>query len=87
MNGIRAGLELLSKLLAAILSLPIRLYRLTLSPLMPPVCRFHPSCSAYALRALQVHGPFRGSYLTARRLIRCSPLTAGGLDEVPPKLS
>ncbi len=73
--------------LAFLLCLPIHLYRWTLSPLLPQnVCRFYPSCSSYALGALKVHGPFRGLYLTAHRLLRCSPLTDGGLDEVPPRL-
>ena len=73
------------KALAFILSLPVRLYRLLLSPLLPRVCRFHPSCSAYALGALEVHGPFVGLYLTVRRLLRCHPFHPGGLDPVPPR--
>jgi putative membrane protein insertion efficiency factor len=72
------------KLLAFLLSLPIRLYRWTLSPLLPPACRFHPSCSAYALQALQTHGPLRGLVLALRRLGRCHPFNPGGLDPVPP---
>jgi putative membrane protein insertion efficiency factor len=69
--------------LAQLLSLPIHLYRWTLSPLLPRACRFHPSCSAYALAALDKHGPFRGSWLTLQRLARCHPFHPGGLDEVP----
>jgi uncharacterized protein len=72
------------KLLAFLLSLPIRLYRWTVSPLLPPACRFHPSCSAYALQALQTHGPLRGLVLALRRLGRCHPFNPGGLDPVPP---
>lgn len=72
------------KLLAFLLSLPIRLYRWTVSPLLPPACRFHPSCSAYALQALQTHGPIRGLALALRRLGRCHPFNPGGLDPVPP---
>jgi uncharacterized protein len=72
------------RVLALILSLPIRLYRLLLSPMLPRVCRFHPSCSAYALEALDVHGPFKGLYLMVRRLSRCHPFNPGGLDPVPP---
>ncbi len=71
------------KWLAQLLSLPIHLYRWTLSPLLPRACRFHPSCSAYALAALDRHGPFRGCWLTACRLARCHPFHPGGLDEVP----
>ena len=73
------------RLFAFILSLPIRAYRLLLSPLLPKVCRFHPSCSAYALGALEVHGPLTGLYLTLRRLLRCHPFHPGGLDPVPPR--
>ena len=69
--------------LSRLLSLPIHLYRWTLSPLLPRSCRFYPSCSAYALAALDKHGPFRGSWLTVRRLARCHPFHPGGLDEVP----
>lgn len=69
--------------LAWLLSLPIQLYRWTLSPLLPRACRFHPSCSAYALAALDKHGPFRGAWLTVQRLARCHPFHPGGLDEVP----
>lgn len=71
------------RFLALLLMLPIRLYRWTLSPLLPRACRFHPSCSAYALAALERHGPLRGAALAARRLARCHPFSEGGLDPVP----
>ena len=61
----------------------VRLYRLAISPLLPPSCRFHPSCSAYAAEALARHGAARGSWLTARRLARCHPFCEGGIDPVP----
>lgn len=61
----------------------VRLYRALLSPILPPSCRFHPSCSAYALEALGRHGAARGSWLTARRLARCHPFCEGGIDPVP----
>jgi uncharacterized protein len=68
---------------ARLLMLPVRGWRV-LSTRMPPRCRFHPSCSAYALEALEAHGAIRGSWLAARRVGRCHPWNAGGLDPVPP---
>lgn len=59
-------------------------YRWFLSPWLGSACRFTPTCSAYALEALQTHNAGRGSYLTARRLLRCHPWCAGGHDPVPP---
>lgn len=61
----------------------LKLYRLVISPLYGNVCRYYPSCSAYALRAVQVHGAVKGSWLAARRLLRCHPWTPGGYDPVP----
>ena len=61
----------------------VRAYRLLVSPMLPPSCRFYPSCSAYAAVALERHGALRGSYLTARRLCRCHPFHPGGIDPVP----
>lgn len=75
----------MSRLLALLLMLPIRLYKAVLSPLLPPMCRFHPSCSVYALGALSVHGPVKGSWLAVRRIARCHPFHPGGLDPVPPR--
>ncbi len=69
---------------ARVLVLLLTGYRLFISPLLGPRCRFYPSCSAYALEAVQVHGALRGSWLAARRLSRCHPFHAGGLDPVPP---
>jgi putative membrane protein insertion efficiency factor len=60
-------------------------YRLTVGRMLVARCRFHPSCSAYASEAIRVHGAFRGTGLAVWRLLRCSPLTAGGLDPVPPR--
>ena len=65
----------------------LKAYRLLISPLYGQVCRYYPSCSAYALEAVQVHGSIRGSWLAARRLIRCHPWAAGGVDPVPPHKS
>ncbi len=58
-------------------------YRQFVSPLLGPRCRFYPSCSAYALQAVQLHGAMRGSWLAIRRLSRCHPFHAGGIDLVP----
>ena len=70
------------------LSLPIRLYRGLISPMLPASCRFQPTCSAYALEALHTHGPVKGLYLAARRILRCHPITwlggSSGFDPVPP---
>ncbi|GAA4856858.1 membrane protein insertion efficiency factor YidD [Saccharopolyspora rosea] len=70
--------------LARVLLVPVHVYRRVISPLLPPTCRFYPSCSAYAVEALTVHGAFRGGWLTLRRLLRCGPWHPGGLDPVPP---
>ncbi|NJO13163.1 MAG: membrane protein insertion efficiency factor YidD [Gammaproteobacteria bacterium] len=63
----------------------VRAYRWLISPLLGPSCRFYPSCSAYALEALERYGALRGSWLVARRLSRCHPWNPGGYDPVPPR--
>jgi len=67
---------------AALVAL-VRFYQLLVSPLLPPSCRFHPSCSAYAAEALRRHGAARGSWLAVKRLARCHPFCEGGIDPVP----
>jgi len=69
--------------LAAVLIAPIRFYQLYISPARPPTCRYYPTCSQYAVEALQLHGAVRGSWLATRRLLRCHPWHAGGADPVP----
>ena len=61
----------------------VKFYRLMLSPWLGSACRFEPTCSAYALTALETHGASTGAYLSARRLLRCHPWCAGGCDPVP----
>ena len=61
----------------------IKAYQLFISPMRPPTCRFYPSCSAYAVTAIERFGIVRGSWLAARRLLRCHPWNPGGVDHVP----
>src|ERR1700751_3390271 len=70
---------------ARLLIVPVIGSRRFISPLLPPVCRFAPSCSEYALEALRVHGAVRGLWLAVRRLARCHPFNPGGYDPVPPR--
>jgi uncharacterized protein len=61
----------------------IRFYRKGISPLKPPVCRFEPTCSAYALEAIERYGAAKGAWLSVRRILRCQPFCRGGYDPVP----
>jgi putative membrane protein insertion efficiency factor len=70
-----------------IIAAPIRGYRRFISPVIPARCRFYPSCSAYGLEAVAVHGPVRGPLLTIWRILRCHPFHPGGYDPVPPARS
>lgn len=67
------------------LILLVRLYQITLSPLLGGQCRYHPTCSHYAIEALREHGALRGSIMAARRIGRCHPFAKGGYDPVPPQ--
>ncbi|MDR7098926.1 putative membrane protein insertion efficiency factor [Lysobacter niabensis] len=67
-----------------LLILMLRGYKRWLSPLLGPACRFHPTCSVYAMEAISRFGAIKGSWLAARRVVRCHPLHPGGLDPVPP---
>lgn len=75
----------ISQLPALPLILLVKAYRLTISPMLGPVCKWHPSCSTFALGALETHGALKGSLLTVARLVRCNPFSLGGLDPVPPR--
>jgi hypothetical protein len=74
----------MNRALTRLLVLGVHTYRVTLGSLLGGACRFAPSCSSYAIEALEEHGALRGSTLAARRLLRCHPLCAGGYDPVPP---
>ncbi|MDR1408800.1 MAG: membrane protein insertion efficiency factor YidD [Oscillospiraceae bacterium] len=63
----------------------VRFYQRKISPYLPPMCRYYPTCSCYALEALEVHGAFWGSLLAIRRLLRCNVFFPGGYDPVPPR--
>ena len=67
----------------AVLLVLLGAYRRLVSPLLPPACRFHPTCSAYAAEAVRRHGALRGLFLALKRLARCHPLCEGGIDPVP----
>lgn len=67
-----------------LLIFPIRAYKRCISPLLPPSCRFYPSCSTYAIQSIELHGPVKGLWLAAKRILRCHPGSAGGFDPVPP---
>jgi putative membrane protein insertion efficiency factor len=88
MTGVRAAARRASSLVravvAALVLAPIWVYRNVVSPMTPRTCRYYPSCSAYAEQAVKTHGAVRGSWLAVRRLARCHPWTAGGVDHVPP---
>ena len=70
-------------LLTWVLVVPIMAYQRTISPMLPPTCRFHPSCSSYAVSAIRRHGPGKGLALACWRLLRCNPWNLGGVDPVP----
>ncbi|PID15863.1 membrane protein insertion efficiency factor YidD [Sporosarcina sp. P34] len=65
----------------------IRFYQKFISPLSPPSCRFHPTCSHYAVEAMETHGALKGSWLAVMRILKCHPFHKGGFDPVPPKKS
>ena len=66
-----------------LLVLFVRAYQVVLSPLLPAACRYHPTCSHYAIEALEKHGALRGGWLAIKRIARCHPFRAGGFDPVP----
>lgn len=70
--------------MSKLLRILIRGYQLIISPLLPPMCRFHPTCSSYAMEALEVHGVLRGGAMATVRICRCHPFNPGGFDPVRP---
>jgi uncharacterized protein len=87
MSPFKTMRTVVTRLITSLLCAPIHFYRRFISPLMPPSCRFQPTCSAYALDAIKIHGPVRGLLLAARRISRCHPITwlggSSGFDPVP----
>ena len=68
---------------AYIVSIPVRFYRLVISPLIGSNCRYHPTCSSYTLEALEKHGAIKGGRLAIKRILKCHPLGGSGIDNVP----
>jgi uncharacterized protein len=83
MSAEKTGQVTAPSMAARILIGPVIVYRRLISPLIPPRCRFEPSCSTYALEALRTHGAVRGTWLSVRRIARCHPFNPGGYDPVP----
>ena len=82
-NALLYLLEAIKKGLIIILIIPIKIYQLAISPLLPSSCRYTPTCSSYAIEALKKHGPIKGLLLTIRRISRCHPWGGHGYDPVP----
>jgi len=83
----RLTLPAFAALMRRLVVLPVRIYQYCISPLLPPACRFYPSCSHYVAEAILRHGIARGGLLGLCRLARCHPWSPGGYDPVPPVLS
>jgi uncharacterized protein len=73
----------MKRLLAKFFIVIIRFYQLAISPYLPPSCRYSPTCSAYGVEALKKHGPFKGGWLTIKRIASCHPWGGSGYDPVP----
>ena len=80
---LKTGLQYVGKALGWILILPIKFYQKCISPFTPPMCRFQPTCSHYAVEAIRKHGPFKGFWLAVKRILRCHPWGGSGYDPVP----
>lgn len=73
----------MKRVISIILLAPIYLYRAAISPMLPPSCRYTPTCSQYAIEAIKKHGPFKGLILATKRILRCHPWGGSGHDPVP----
>jgi len=73
----------MKRILVKFLCVLIRFYQVCISPLFPPCCKYYPTCSSYAMEAIQKHGSFKGIILSTRRILRCNPFSKGGIDPVP----
>jgi uncharacterized protein len=76
---------MINALLSRTMIFAIKAYRYFIGPVLGQHCRFHPTCSAYAIEAIEQHGAVRGGWLAVHRLVRCQPLSEGGVDPVPPR--
>lgn len=76
---------MITRFFTRILTGLVRGYQLVVSPWFAPTCRYYPSCSQYAIDALRIHGPLKGTGLAGWRLLRCNPWSDGGVDHVPPR--
>ena len=76
-------MKLIRDLIVRILLLPVYFYRAAISPLLPPSCRYTPTCSQYTIEALRKHGPIKGVLLSIRRIVSCNPWGGSGYDPVP----
>ena len=76
-------INILSRFVIWLLLIPVYIYRGAISPLFPPSCRYTPTCSRYTIEALKKHGPIKGSYLSAKRILSCNPWGGSGYDPVP----
>ena len=85
MFGINYKYLMFSKLVKTFFIRLIRYYKIWISPLLPSSCRYHPTCSQYAIEAIQIHGTLAGLWLTGKRLLRCNPWGGYGYDPVPAK--
>lgn len=73
----------MKRIFSLLLIVPIKIYQIIISPLLGPSCRFTPTCSQYAIEAIQKYGPFKGSWLSFKRILKCHPWGGSGYDPVP----